>query len=156
MNDALMLALSLFAAGAILLIAETVLPTFGILGVMGVLCILGSVVACFVVSNTLGVVVLVALTVASPLLFSLAMRIWPKTPIGKRLILNHAEPAPEKPTFTLGQTGVCMTEMRPIGECEFDGKRLEAMSELGIIPAGSTVKIVSVGEAMPVVRKVEG
>lgn len=100
-------------AGAILLIAETLLPTFGILGILGVLCVLGSVTACFWVNQWLGVAMLVTLAIASPLLFSLAMRLWPHTPVGKRLILNHAESAPPKPVFSLGQVGTAMTEMHP-------------------------------------------
>lgn len=155
MTQALTLAVLLVIVGAILLIAETVLPTFGILGILGGLCVLGSVITCFWINPWLGTAMLVTLAIISPLLFSLAMRLWPRTPVGKKLILNYAEAAPPKPSFTLGQVGVAMTEMRPIGECEFDSKRLEAMSELGIIPAGSKVKIVSLGETMPVVRKVE-
>ena len=74
MTQALILAVLLMTAGAILLIAETVLPTFGILGILGVLCVLGSVAACFWVNHWLGVAMLVTFAIASPLLFSLAMR----------------------------------------------------------------------------------
>jgi membrane-bound ClpP family serine protease len=155
MSNAVILALVLMAVGMITLIAELLLPTFGVLGIVGVVCILGSIATCFWINQYLGIALLVILAIASPLLFSWAMRLWQRTPIGRKMILVHAESAPAKPRYSLGQIGIAMTAMRPIGECEFESKRMEAMSELGIISAGSKVKIVSLGDSMPVVRKVE-
>lgn len=155
MSNAVILALVLMAVGMITLAAELLLPTFGVLGVIGIICVLGSIATCFWINQYLGVALLVGLAIASPFIFSWAMRLWPRTLFGRRMILLHAESAPAKPLYSLGQIGTAMTQMRPTGECEFDNTRLEAMSELGIIPAGSKVKIVSLGDSMPVVRKVE-
>lgn len=155
MSNPAILALVLMAVGIITLIAELLLPSFGVLGILGVASILGSVVTCFWINQYLGMGMLVLLAVASPFVFSLAMHLWQRMPLGRRMILLHSESAPAKPLYSLGQIGTAMTEMRPTGECEFEDKRLEAMSELGIIAAGSKVKIVSLGESMPVVRKVE-
>lgn len=155
MSNAVILALVLMAIGIITLIAELLLPTFGVLGIVGVVCMLGSIATCFWINQYLGVALLVVLAIASPLLFSWGMRLWQRTPIGRKMILVHSESAPAKPQYALGQIGIAMTAMRPIGECEFDSRRLEAMSELGIISAGSKVKIVSLGDSMPVVRKME-
>jgi membrane-bound ClpP family serine protease len=49
---------------------------------------------------------------------------------------------------------VAISELRPIGQCEFDGQRLEAQSDHGIVAAGAKVKVVNVINRRPTVRQV--
>jgi hypothetical protein len=87
--------LALFVVGAILMIAEVVLPTHGVLGAGGVLAWLAGLVLCFVVSVWLGLGVFVGGAVATPLLGTWWVRIWPRTPMGRRIVLPPAEVKPE-------------------------------------------------------------
>jgi membrane-bound serine protease (ClpP class) len=66
--------------------------------------------------------------------------------VGERRI----EPLPVQ----IGEVGVAVSEMRPGGECEFAGRRLEAYSDHGIISAGTRVQVVSIDNRRPVVRAV--
>ena len=55
----------------------------------------------------------------------------------------------------LGQIGISVNEMRPLGECDFGDQRLEAVSELGIIAPGSKVRVVAIDNGRPTVRAVD-
>jgi membrane-bound ClpP family serine protease len=150
------LALLLFVAGSVLIIAEILLPTQGILGFFGALSIVGGVVACFVINPWLGLVIMVALVIAAPFLWTAFVIIWPKTPIGRRMVLTEvAGKMPADCTICIGQTGTTVSELRPIGECDFDGTRVEAISEQGLIAPGARVKVVALSEHRPVVQTME-
>ena len=153
--DPLVLALLLLAGGAVLLIAELLLPTHGLLGVLGLVAIFASAVSLMWVNQWLGIAVLALLVLSSPFWIMAALRIWPHTPVGKRMVLTATTvtPTTDGAHLTVGQTGTAMTEMRPMGECEFGPARTQAVSQLGIIPAGATVRIVSLDGEKPVVLK---
>lgn len=151
----LVLALLLFAGGVVLLVAELLLPTHGLLGVLGLVTIFASAVSLMWVNQWLGIGVLTALVLTSPFWFMAALRLWPHTPVGKRMVLHATTVTPTRDgaQLAVGQTGTAMTEMRPMGECEFGPVRTQAVSQLGIIPAGAIVRIVSLDGEKPVVLK---
>jgi membrane-bound serine protease (ClpP class) len=71
--------------------------------------------------------------------------IFPKTGIGKKLFLHSAvkgtsQPAAESATLT-GREGVVVTPLVPTGQIEIDGRRHEAQSLDGRLPAGTRVKV---------------
>ena len=152
--DPLLQAILFFAAGLILLVAELLLPSHGTLAVLAVCALGGAVVTCFRMEPWLGIGLLTVLVIASPFVFMWMMRLWPKTPVGRRLVLNAVTSTPERQRkMTVGQMGRAITEMRPMGECDFGEWRSEAISEIGIIPAGSRVRVVSLeNDGRPIVR----
>ena len=152
--DPLFLAIIFFAGGLALLIAELLIPSHGLLGILACCCIGGAVVACFFLGSWVGVAAMTVLVFTSPFVFMWMMKMWPKTPTGKRLVLNAVTQAPTRENkLTVGQTGHCITEMRPLGECNFGDLRVEAISEIGIIPAQATVQIVGLeSDGRPIVR----
>ena len=54
----------------------------------------------------------------------------------------------------LGKTGISISELRPSGIIEIDGKRLDALSEGVFIPRESKVKVVRVEGSKIIVRRV--
>ncbi len=146
--------LLLFGIGLVLLVAELFLPTHGLLGAMGVICLVVAIAKTFLINQWVGTAVMLTSVAAIPFVWSAAMHIWPKTPLGKKLILPSNELVPEPPTVHLGQTGVTMSEMRPMGIVEFAGQRVEATSEIGMIEAGQTVTVTSINNRRPLVRAV--
>lgn len=148
-------AIFFFAAGIILLIAEILLPTHGVLGVIGVAGVLVSVGVCFAVQPWLGVALLATCIVAAPVAWSWAIRIWPKTPVGRKILLAPVASTSEPCAVQIGQEGTCITELRPVGVCEFDGVRMEAISQYGIISRGQRVRVVDLNNRRPVVRVVQ-
>jgi membrane-bound serine protease (ClpP class) len=147
-------ALLLGAAGVFLLVAELGLPTHGIVGVMGVLSILAGVGACFFINAWLGLGILLALVAVTPFAWMAFVNLWPRTPMGKRLVLSEISGAVMPSGVRVGQVGVTVTELRPWGECEFDGLRVEATSEYGIIGLGKSVRVIALTDGRAVVREI--
>jgi membrane-bound ClpP family serine protease len=141
------------AIGVVLLIAELGLPTHGVVGIMGIISILAGVGACFFINALLGLGILLALVALTPVAWAAFVNLWPKTPVGKRLVLSNISGATTVPGVRIGQIGVTVSELRPWGECEFDGVRVEATSEHGIIASARSVRVVALTDRRAVVRE---
>ena len=145
--------LLLALAGLVLLVAETFLPTQGLVGAIGAAALAACVVACFRVDSRLGFAVTVAMVVAAPFAAMAWVKLWPKTPVGRRMILAPAARAtPSAPAVQVGMIGVAVSELRPMGVCDFGAERTEARAERGTIPAGQQVRVVDVVDGRPTVR----
>lgn len=156
MQDIWIWASILVGVGLVLLAAELILPTHGVLGVLGAAALLGALGLSFLIHRWLGVVLSVAALVSSPFLWNLAVNLWQKTPVGRRVVLSATVPEVDKALPPLGAEGVAVSEMRPMGECEFGDARVEATSEFGIIAAGQRVRVIGVEPGGVVrVRRIE-
>jgi len=141
--------------GVVLLVAELFLPTHGLVGVLGIGALVAAVVMCFVVDQWLGVTALVAGLLATPVAGFWFGRLWPKSFLGRRLVLQPEVERIILPPVRLGEQGVTVTELRPGGVCEFGAERLEATSDRGMISAGRRVVVVGLTDRRPTVRAVE-
>lgn len=146
------LAILLLLAGVVLLVAEMLLPSGGVLGVLAAVCLAASVVASFRIDSRMGFGLLVAIVIAVPVGGMLWMKVFPRTFAGRRMILGpvKAESVPE--SVGVGQTGVAVSELRPTGVCQFGAERLEARAERGIIPAGARIRVIEIVDRRPIVR----
>ena len=150
------LAILLFAVAAGLLVAEMLLPAHGTLGVLGALALLAGIAACYRVSHALALYVALGAALAAPFAGALWIKLWPKTPLGRRLILRPLTPADGSSASPLrvGQAGVVATDLRPTGLVEIGGERVEARSERGILAAGQRVEVIAIVDGRPTVRAV--
>ena len=146
--------LVLFAAGAILLVAEMFLPTQGILGLLGCAAILWGIGKAFFLNQWVGLGLLVATIACIPLAWTAALNIWPRTPIGRRMMLSSVNSPLQTPAVGIGQRGLTLSEMRPAGVVEFAGQKVEARSDLGVIDAGKVVRVVNVDQGRLIVRAI--
>ncbi|MGB8436062.1 MAG: NfeD family protein [Burkholderiales bacterium] len=159
--------LLLVAAGVILLALELlVVPGFGVVGILGIIAIIASLVLtltgpgaapAFIVAAATRVVfsVLIAL-LASLVLF----RFLPRLPFGRRLILERGLTAaqgyvstPEGDAALLGKTGRTSSALRPAGIAEFDGRRVDVVSEGELVEAGQPIEVIRVDGYRIVVRQ---
>jgi len=154
-------AVLLFIAAAVFIAAEMFLPSHGVLGVCAVGCAVASVVMAYVFSPMLGVVFGVVAVLATPVVVYMAVKLYPKTTVGKRVMLDASSSAvgfeqeSEQLAKLIGKRGSAMTMLRPSGSVEVDGRRIDAVSEAGIIDAGTVVEVVQV-EGMAVIVKKAG
>ncbi len=144
--------------GLILLIAEVFIPSGGLIGLLA-LGFLG--VSLYLAFSTTphGFKFVVALGVLLPLCMVAAVQLWPRSPFAKYIFLTpptEEETAPEASGIVLhhliGQFGRTLTPLRPSGLVDFEGKRLDALSEEGLIPSGSLVRAVQIRSGQVVVR----
>ena len=152
--DPIALSLLLLAGALVLLVGELLLPTHGVLGLMGLICLAGAIGVTFYINRWLGMGVFLAAIVVSPFAWAIGLKIWERSPVGRRVLLPPAEVARPVIPVKLGQVGTAFSEMRPMGEVDFDDLRMEAISERGIIRAGQKVKVVAVTNGVATVRAV--
>jgi membrane-bound ClpP family serine protease len=142
----------LMLIGIALLIAEVLLPSHGLLGLGAAGFIVAAIFVAMRQNSWAGLGLLLGVVAMSPFAWMAFVKIWPKTPIGRRIILPPVAHETPPPPVRVGQAGVTMSELRPIGVCEFDGVRVEAHSEHGIVPPGTAVKVVALVNNRPMVR----
>ena len=147
----------LLVAGLILIVAEMFLPGL-IAGSIGALCLLASVVLCFMATNPLfGTIYLIGVIIATVAVVALGLKYFPRTAYGKKMVLeSHSGDADESEWLqTLrGKQGVAHTNLRPAGTAMFDGKRVDVVSEGMMVSKGSAIEVIEVEGSRVVVRKV--
>lgn len=151
--------LLILALGLILLIAEIFIPSGGLIGLLAVCCIAISLWQAFHQSYDLGIKFLLADLLLAPLALTAAVYIWPKTPFARRVFLRPPDAeeievshSAQRLDHLIGQYGRALTTLRPSGTVDFDGRRLDGLSEGSLIPAGALVQAVRVRAGQIVVR----
>lgn len=147
----------LLIAGLILIVAEVFLPGM-IVGSIGAVCLAISVVLAYGEKGPifgtvyLGIVIVLSLTA-----IGLGMKYFPRTAFGQRMVLQNQSPNADELDWLKslqGKSGTAHTQLRPAGTAMIDGKRVDVVTEGGIIPKGSEIKVVAVEGYRVVVRKV--
>jgi membrane-bound ClpP family serine protease len=153
----------LVAAGLLLMVAELLLPTGGILFVVGIGSLIGGVAMTFAYDATHGLVLLVALFLLVPTAGPVVLYLWPRTPVGRRLVLSGPEddaalanmPVNLELEALRGRYGKTLSTLRPAGVTDFDGHRVDTLSEGSFIEAGRWVRCIDVRAGRVIVREVE-
>jgi membrane-bound ClpP family serine protease len=145
----------LFALTLALLAAELLIPSHGLLGFLALLSAVGGIVLCYRINFVLGSGVFIGGMVATPFVWAAFIKLWPHTPVGRRMILPPVQagtPPAEGSTVHVGDMGRTISELRPLGMCDFAGERVEAVSEHGLIDPDCRVRVVAVSNGRPTVR----
>src|SRR5690606_26239251 len=133
--EPLILILVLVVVGLVLLVGDLFLPSAGIMSVVGIGLLLTAVIVCFTIDRWLGLGVLFAAVISSPFIGMVVVRAWQRTPIGRKMILSHAEAPPARQVVRVGEVGRCLSALRPMGECAFNTELgevvIECRSEFG-------------------------
>src|SRR5581483_10413782 len=110
-------------------------------------------------SFDLGVKFLLADCFLLPMAIAMAVHFWPRMPLAKRVFLPRPTPeefevshSGQRLDHLVGQHGRALTPLRPSGLVDFDGRRLDGLSEEGLIAAGALIQAVRVRSGQLVVR----
>ena len=149
----------ILVGGAIFLIAlELVVPSGGILGLLAAATLIGALAAFFAYSTTAGLAAVAAVVILGPVLAGVVWRWWSETSLARRFVLEEeveGHVAFDGDTL-LHREGVAETDLRPIGTVRIGQRRMDALSEQGMIPAGTTVQVIQVLDNQVKVRPAEG
>lgn len=141
--------------GFLMIAAEVFVPGL-ILGSLGALCLLASVALCYYSYGALvGTMAFAVLVVLSIVGFFLWLKLFPHTPIGKKLMLHRSllsQNAIESPPL-IGLEGEAVTPLRPAGTALIEGRRMDVVAESGLIESGQRVIVVSQEGIKIVVRR---
>lgn len=149
-----------FVAGVGLLVLEAFMPGFGLPGISGIIMHVVAVALTWMNHGPLAALgmTLIILSIIA-IAISVSLRSATKGKLSKsKLILHDRESdaagyrATEDMEIFLGREGVTTTVLRPTGIAEFDGVRLNVVSEGEFVQAGVAVQIVRVDGGRILVR----
>lgn len=160
MNTLLWVA-ALILVGLGVLALEVFVPSGGLLGFVSLSALLAGVVTAFwSLGAVAGMTALAVVVFGVPAALMFALRWFPETAVGRRLLPPPPEPEDLVPAADrrrrarelVGHSGRTTTELVPWGLVEIDGIALDAMSDGGPIDAGVAVEVVAAQGAAVVVR----
>ncbi|MGD8787200.1 MAG: NfeD family protein [Phycisphaerales bacterium] len=158
----LFFAVFLYLACAILIIAEVFVPSGGLISICALACLIGGAVIFFQHSTTAGWIGILIAAIMIPVVLIFAYKIFPKTRFGKSITLTPPErqqgdaiPDTSQLKSLLGEVGLVLTPLRPVGMCDFSGQRVECVAESGYVDKGQKVKVIDVESTQLTVRIVE-
>ena len=147
-------AILFLAVGIALAMLEVLIPSGGVLGVLSAAAIIGSLVLAFKEDTSTGVTFLIIVVVFVPTVIIVGLKIFPKTPIGKKLILapsveseiqrGSAGVGEEDYSNLMGKTGKTITPLRPSGIAEIDGRRYSVVAEGELIDNKTDIVVVEI------------
>ena len=161
--DPLYLSMILIAIGLAVIFLELFVPSAGVLGIVAGICLLAGVIIAFTVNFKTGAITLLVTLFAVPILLAMMVKIWPSTPIGRRILIGRAKAEDVLPQgehyeleHLVGRLGVAKTKMLPSGMVMVDGKKYDAFSSGLPIDSGQTIKIVAIKGNRIMVSPFEG
>lgn len=156
--------ISLLGVGLLVIFLELFIPSAGLLGLIAGTCLLSGVIIGFMDSTQTGLIELLALLLILPVLFATMVKIWPHTPLGKRILIGpmaEDDVVPQGEYYSeikslVDQLGVVRTPMLPSGIVMINGKKYDAVSEGMPLDPGDTIKVITVRGNRIVVAAYDG
>ena len=153
----------LIVLGVALGVLELFIPSAGVLAALSIASIIAGVVVGFLSGPLVGLGVLVTVIVGLPAGMVVAVKWWPHTPIGRRILLRVGNSEEMKPDddfhrglkALIGCYGEARSKMLPSGAIVIDGKTIDAFSEGVPIEPGQRVVVLDVQGTMVLVRPVD-
>ena len=163
--DAYYWSIGLVAIGMFVMCFELFVPSAGMLGIVAALFLVGGITVGFTVSFGLGMTLMIVTLLAILLLFALMVKVWPKTPIGRRILITPVDSPDDVLPHSeyldaiheaVGQLGIAKTKMLPSGIVMVNGKKFDALSDGLPIDQGEAIKVVAIKGNRIVVQPHEG
>ncbi len=141
--------IALFVLGIVLLILEIFVPG-GILGLFGIIALISGIMVS-VDSLALGLFLVGLLLLSLLGLFALSFRLPQTRFIWERFSMKtcqtqedgYVSPKRSYETF-LNKQGIALCQLRPSGTAEFNGERLDVVTEGAFVTSGSRIKVIAV------------
>ena len=150
----LIYAVLLAAIGLAALLIELFVPAAGLIGLVGAGCMIAAVSIGFTqYGPTAGILFIAALVVLNPLIIILWFRRFPRSRIGRKLILFPPSSPEECVIFHKGMTGKALTDLRPSGMAVIEQKKISVLSGGGYISGGTHIEILKIDGNRIEVRK---
>ncbi len=148
-------AILFLAIALVLFLLEFVVPSAGALAICAFVSLAVGVFFLYKVDTAVGLIGAIVSLAALPFLFAFGLKIFPNTPIYRKLLLKDEQPAglgahgiagsagKTAVQHLVGKTGKAVTDLRPIGTCVINGERLDCLAMTGAIKTGATIRVVA-------------
>jgi membrane-bound ClpP family serine protease len=157
------LAFILIGIGFLLLVGEMFIPTSGTLFVLAVVTIAVGVGMTFFSASdpSTGWITLLCVFVLFPTVSGVLLYYWPRTMMGKRMILRGPDEDATLATIPhhvqleglRGRFGKTLSDLRPAGVVDFDGRRIDVITEGMMVAPGQWVRCIDVQAGKVIVRQ---
>lgn len=144
--------ITLVFAAIFLLILDLLVPSAGALLLLALISAISAIVIAFQYNYYWGMGTLITLFAVTPWILFLAIKIWPKTFIGKLMIRSRPdspdEVLPDTPQIRelksmVGEIGETETDLMPSGTVKIRGKRFDANSRVGFIAKRTPIEVLA-------------
>jgi membrane-bound serine protease (ClpP class) len=158
----MILAIILLGVGLLLVIAEVLFPSFGILSVLAATAVVAAVVVAFRDGSSAGLQFLGVTAVLVPVTIMLGLKLFPKSPFGRRMVAEglsfESQRATDRRDLDLvGAEGTVEGPCRPAGMARIGGRRVDVVTRGEFLDEGTRVRVLEVlGNRVVVVRADEG
>ena len=152
--------LAVLGLGLVLLILELVVPSFGILSVLGAICLFGGVMMASSEPKEAAFMLVIALLVALVAII-IAIRtfkhrgVWNRFILKEQLTTSKGFTSNPDHSYLIGQTGEAITPLRPAGTAWIQGERVDVVTHGNFISANRPIVVVEVEGVRVVVREVK-
>ena len=157
----MLFALLLYVLCAVLLVLEVFIPSLGLLTVLSLAALGWGIYIFFQISTSAGWFGIGTAIFVVPVIWIITYKLFPLTKLGKTMLLGKvtraigdAIPDREQLQRLLGKQGTVIGMLRPVGICDFEGKRIVCMSESGSIEPETHVEVIRVEGNKVTVREV--
>ncbi|MBL7115484.1 MAG: hypothetical protein ISS35_06940 [Kiritimatiellae bacterium] len=144
--------------GLIFIGAEIFVPG-GILGVFGGLALIGACVTGFTAFPGYGAVVALGIIALIGVAIFLWIRLFPNSSVGRRMTvardLHDAKATETGLSELIGKTGSTLSDLHPGGYATIENKRIDVITQGGMISKGESIVVVEVEGNRVVVRKTD-
>lgn len=164
MNMALMIAFGVFlyVVSAVLMAVEFFVPSLGLLFISSIACLIGGGAVFFSQGPVVGWIGVVVGFIVVPIVWVVVFKMFPHTSFGRAIMMgkpnrSKGDGIPDGPQLTalMNCRGISQSMLRPVGICDFDGRRVECVAESGLIEKGKPVLVVQVEGMRVTVRREE-
>jgi len=160
MNDSLFLPIVLQLAGIVVIIAEIILPSGGILSIAALGLFGYSLFIVFnEISNTVGFAFVAADLVLIPVLVIVGLKLLARSPVTLRKTLSRKEGVSSQSSELdsyIDMEGTAVTDLRPAGTAVINGKRVDVVTRGEYFEKDSVILVIAVTGNQIIVRKKEG
>ena len=159
MDWIVLIGIILLIAGFVLAAVEMILPGFGAPGIGGAVCIIAGI-FCTTDSLVEGAFVTLVVLALLGLMFAVILWLLSTGKLKSPLILKEEQKKEEgyissqDLNYLLGKKGTALTDLRPSGAGEFEGIRLDVVSEGLYISCGAKLEITKVNGSRLVVKEI--
>lgn len=140
-----------FGLAFLLLVIEAFMPSGGIIGALAGVCAIVGIVLFFRFDTTWGLASMAITLLSVPFLIAGLIWVWPNTIVGRALTLKdeqkpaHAgDTSGDEAAIAVGLEGTAETDLRPVGACRLNGRRVDCFAVAGVIQAGTPVRVWAV------------
>ncbi len=147
MSNSIIIAIILQLIGCVIILAEVIIPSAGILALLSIGCFGYSLYLVFSFSTTVGTIFVAVDTILIPVMIKVAFKFLANSPATLKKELSSKDGFTSQSSEYieyLGKEGVVTSDLRPAGTALIDGKKIDVVSRGEYIEKSTEIVVIEV------------